>query len=184
MLHVSNAYIIGNLLNSLEMDLNDESKWEIISTVPAERRANFWKAILLSVTKPHVINRRLAGAETISVLRFGATELNRAGKFMRNIAHIIQNHIEENDIGRDFMVKILQEAGVTDGSEEINTQCLPDIDLNEEKLILVILNKLLPKNLASHKCTFELTILGDCSRLDLFYANWIKNIEQDFIISR
>lgn len=143
------------------MDLNDDTKWKIIKTLPAERPQNFWRSILLSITKPHVINRRLAGAELLAVFRCSATELNSDGKFMRQIAQTISNH-GDDEIDSDALAKILQETGATgDGFEQDSAEVLVNVDLNKEKQILVILNKLLPKNLAAHKCTYEIAILGN-----------------------
>lgn len=161
------------------MNLNDETNWKTVQTVVAEHPEKFWKAISLAVIKPHVINRRLAGAETISILRCRATQLNSGGKFIRQIAHIIQNNIKE-DVNKDFLTNIINEVNSSEKFEDVNTQNPFDSDLNEEKQILVILNKLLPKNLTSHKCTFEIAILGNFEDLlhKLIYS--MINIFFDF----
>lgn len=141
------------------MDLNDASKWQIVDTVPAEHSHNFWRAVLLSVIKPHVINRRLAGAEPIAALRTSAIHLNLDGQFIRRIAHIVQSRTQD-EIGAEFLAHILNESEVRNEFVDVDAHSLFDLDFNSEKQIVVILNKLLPKNLSTHKHTFEIAILG------------------------
>lgn len=142
------------------MELCDESKWEIFDTVPIENRHNFWKPILLSVVKPHLINRRLAGAEQLYIGHAKSSRFNANWLFIKRVAsYITENCIEEIDV--DFIKRILVECGLQDEFSEINGETLSKCDLNYEQKIIIVLNKLLPKNLTAQKCTFEVNILGN-----------------------
>lgn len=143
---------------STKMEINNKIKWETVIITPIENGRKFWRAITLSVIKPHLINRRLAGAEQICIFRSTDTSLNTDGKF---INHIV-NHIEsqkDDEIDVDFLKRILRRIDVASEKFEI-IPSLSKCDLNTEKQILVIFNKLLPKNVSSNACTFEINILG------------------------
>lgn len=142
------------------MERNDELKWITIETASVENRNNFWKAILLSVVKPHLINRRLAGAEQIYACQSNAPESNANGELIRKFASYIQDH-SEDEINKEFVMKILIEIGCQNKFIDKDNQEISKCDLNKEKQILIILNKLLPKNLTSHKCTYEINIIGN-----------------------
>lgn len=141
------------------MEINNEIKWETVIIAPIENSRKFWRAITLSVIKPHLINRRLAGAEQICIFRSTDTDLNIDGKFI----NLIANHIEsqtDDEINVDFLKVILRKIDIAPDKFEI-IPSLSKCDLNTEKQILVILNKLLPKNVSSHACTFEINVLGN-----------------------
>lgn len=144
------------------MELENCLKWTLIETLPIENDLNFWKAILLSVTKPHLINRRLAGAQQISVYQSNTTDLN----IVNRIANYVQQPIDFDEAL--ILHKILQETQTLDHFHPVDTQFLSECDFNRDKLIFVILSKCLPKNLQSHKNTFEITILG---KLNLYTLN-------------
>lgn len=149
----------------------DQLKWEIIATASIEDRARFWRAISLSVLKPHLINRRLAGAEQLCVLRSSETGLNSNGLVINRMVDYIESH-KDDEVGEDFLRDAIRQSGIQDELESVDVQDLSQCDLGIEKQILVILNKLLPKNLASHKCTFEINILGKkivFERIDHFH---------------
>lgn len=148
------------------MESNVELKWESFGSCPVENRPNFWKAILLSVTKPHLINRRLAGAEQIAVLQSNSFGLNTDGKLIKQIACSIQKQFDE-DIDSDFMQKILNEMQLSDRFQEVDIHKLSEYDLNKKEHVVVILSKLLPKNLVSYKCTYEIAILGNVQHLNI-----------------
>lgn len=142
------------------MNQNIELKWERIGSYPIENRANFWKAIVLSVIKPHLINRRLAGAEQIAVFQSSLCGINKDLKFIKHIAHSICERSDEN-VDVNFVLNILNKIKSPDEFTEIQIQTLSECDFDKENRVLVILSKLLPKNLQSHKCTYELAILGN-----------------------
>lgn len=144
-------------------------EWEIVDTYRVDNRANFWNAILLSVTKPHLINRRLAGSEQVSVFRSRANQLNPNVKFIERIADRIQKHFAE-DVDADFMKKHLNEADISMEFDEVDIQQISKCDLNKDKQILIVLSKLLPKSLVSNKCTFEVAILGN----PIYHAGHIR----------
>lgn len=135
------------------------SNWDSIGTYSIENRSNFWKAIFLSVTKPHLINRRLAGAEQISIYQSNCNDPNTLSTFNDHVSQIVQKTFPD-DLDENILPKILHETHTQAEFHEIDIQCTATYDLNEEKLVIVILNKLLPKNLASNKITYEIAILG------------------------
>lgn len=140
--------------------MDQDNEWEIVDTYQVDNRANFWNAILLSVTKPHLINRRLAGSEQISLFRIHANELNNNVKFIEKIASRIQKHFAQ-DVDAEFMKKHVHETDISIEFDEIGIQHISKCDLNKDKQILIVLSKLLPKSLVSNKCTFEVAVLGD-----------------------
>lgn len=142
------------------MESNDKFRWEIVESVVIENRLNFWKAILLGVIKPHLINRRLAGAEHIYVCRSKQSLLNANGQLIKQIAAYITEH-SKDEIGTDIVKRILKENGYQNEFEEIDVHQLSKINLNQDKQILIVLNKMLPKNVAAQKCTFEVSVLGN-----------------------
>lgn len=134
--------------------------WASNGTYPIENRSNFWKAIFLSVTKPHLINRRLAGAEQISIYQSNCTDPNTLSTFIDRVAQIAQKTFAD-DLGENHVLpKILHETETNAKFHEIDVQSASAYDLCEKKLVIVMLNKLLPKNLASNKITYEIAILG------------------------
>lgn len=141
--------------------MEQKINWESLGSYPVENRSNFWKAIFLSVTKPHLINRRLAGAEQISIYRCNCGSPNT--KFIDHITHTAQNTISTDLDEHDILPTILRETRTDDEFHEIDLQCASTLDLNEEKLTIVILSKLVPKNLASNKITYEIAMLGKCT---------------------
>lgn len=144
----------------MEQKLN----WESIGSYSIENRSNFWKAIFLSVTKPHLINRRLAGAEQISIYRCNCGHPNpKLSTFIDRIAQTAQNTISDDLDENIGLPTILHESRINDEFHEIDLQCASTHDLNAEKLAIVILSKLVPKNLASNKITYEIAILGKCT---------------------
>lgn len=145
------------------MEQNNKIKWEIVTRTSIEDRNKFWRAILLSVIKPHLINRRLAGAEQMCVFHSTDTGLNADGSLINRIVNHIDSHIND-EVDVDFLTKALPQLDAPNKFELIDIQDLTKCDFNTEKQILVILNKLLPKNLSSHKCTFEINILGESIR--------------------
>lgn len=141
------------------MEQNKKLKWEIVQRLPVENRNNFSEAIFLSVVKPHLINRRLAGAEHLCVFRSNDTTVNIDGKLINQFSAYIEKHID-NEIDVDFVKDALDESSALDKFEEMNVQKLTKYDLKKKTETLIILNKLLPKNVSTYKCTFELNIIG------------------------
>lgn len=149
--------------------MEQKVNWELIETHSIENRSNFWKAIFLSVTKPHLINRRLAGAEQISLYRSKRNDPT----FIDRVAQIAQETFPDELDEENILPKILNETKAMAALHKIDLQSASKYDLNEEKLVIVILNKLLPKNLASNKITYEIAIIGKGNFPDLifFFAN-------------
>lgn len=142
------------------MEQNNQIKWEVVATASIEDRTRFWCAISLSVLKPHLINRRLAGAEQICAFRSSDTGLNSNGIFINRMVNYIESQKDE-EVGEDFLKDAIRQSGIQDEIELMDVQDLSQCDLSTEQQILIILSKLLPKNLTSHKCTFEINILGE-----------------------
>lgn len=142
------------------MNQNIELKWERIGSYPIENRVNFWKAIVLSVIKPHLINRRLAGAEQIAVFQSNSCGINEDLKFINHTARFIHKQSDRN-VDVNFVLNILKEFESPDEFTDVPIQTLSECDFERKSGIFVILSKLLPKNLQSHKCTYELAILGN-----------------------
>lgn len=142
------------------MEPNNRIEWETVTIVPIEDRKKFWRAISLSVIKPHLINRRLAGAEQICVFRSNNTGLNVDRNCINRIVNYIDSHIND-EVDTDFLQKALHQSDAENHFQLINSRDISKYDLSVDRQILVILNKLLPKNLSSNKCTFEINILGN-----------------------
>lgn len=147
--------------------MEQKNNWELVESHTIENsrsRSNFWKAILLSVTKPHLINRRLAGAEQISVYRRNLNDSNiesssSAERFIDQVVGIAQKTFHE-DSYENILPEVLDETQTVVEFHEVDIQCTFECDLNKEKCVFVILSKLLPKNLASNKITYEIAIIG------------------------
>lgn len=140
----------------MEQKLN----WDSIETYAIENRANFWKAILLSITKPHLINRRLAGAEPLSIYQRKCNNPTISSTFIDQITRIAQNTCAD-DVAENILPKILRDAQCADAFHETDIQCASKCDLHNENHVFIILSKLLPKNLATNKITYEIAVVGN-----------------------
>lgn len=158
------------------MELNSKiKKWEIIATASIQNRNKFWRAISLSVIKPHLINRRLAGAEQMCLFRSSNFDLNADGKLIYGIVDYIDSQ-SNDEVDLDFLGEALRQVDAQNDFEQISSQDLFKCDFSTEKRIFVILNKLLPKNLSSHKCTYEINILGKIKVKKMYYLELKKYI--------
>ncbi|XP_031629782.1 probable tRNA (uracil-O(2)-)-methyltransferase [Contarinia nasturtii] len=159
------------------MESHEESvKWEIIVRAAVENRNNFWKAILLSAIKPHLINRRLAGAEQICIFRTNNTDLNRNGQFINKLLAYIQMRTE-TEIDVDYVKKAIYELQTQDEFKQIDDQ---QYDLNKDRQILIILNKLLSKNISTFGYTYEINIIDNGNK-QAGFLNLLQNQTTGFI---
>lgn len=111
-------------MDSIELAISDET------------RENFWKAIKLFITKPHVLNRQLAGADQISVHAFNCN-------LFENIDEICEFAANEVESTNDTeLVQSLQHR-----LEQFGRQISFDEISNEFSGSYLILNRLLSKNL-------------------------------------
>lgn len=148
----------------MEQKLN----WELIESFPIANRSNFWKSILLSISKPHLINRRLAGAEQLSVYQSKFNDNSSLpSTFINQLTRCAQC---TEDFNENILSEILQDTQTIDAFHEIDIQCASKCDLNEEKHVFVMLSKLLPKNLATNKITYEIAVVGNIMVLMVDYS--------------
>lgn len=122
-------------------------------TVCISKLENFQKSIILYATKPHTINRQLAGAEHVAIYKY-PTELNED---IHRIDEYIRTH-PNAVIDKDFVPKLFEALDWRGNLIEINKSDLVD-ELNGNGSVIV-LNKLLPKNLKIHSKCVELVVIG------------------------
>lgn len=136
--------------------MDAQLEWKLIENVSLASEINYWKGVLLSVVKPHVINRRLAGAEQVAVFRSGHANID--AKLIGQRVFGSQDHVADSDINAEFLKKIIDEFGGQ--FDELDSQHLATCDFYNDRQTVIILNKLLPKNMSLQKCTFEVVLLG------------------------
>lgn len=123
-------------------------------TVRVSKSENFRKAIILYATKPHTINRQLAGAEQVSIFKYPSTlkndELDKIDEYIRMHP---KGTVDSNYIPTLFDALHLKEELV----EIDKTQLISEDNVSGS---VIILNKLLPKNLKCHDNCAELVYIG------------------------
>lgn len=117
-----------------------------VLTVRVSKTENFRKAIILYATKPHTINRQLAGAEQIGICKYRGALQNEIDKIDEHI-RMHANVPAVNNI--DFIRHLFDALHLSDQLDEIGKSELIDADNMSDSVI--ILNKLLPKNLKCHQ---------------------------------
>lgn len=159
------------------MESNESIKWEIIERADVVNRNNFWKAILLSILKPHLINRRLAGAEQICVFRSNTIDINSSGQLINKFVAYINSQTEAG-IDVDFIRRAFCELNVQADFEHIDNKQLSTYDLNKDRQILIILNKLMSKNVSNYGCTYEINIIGNLKHTKYHLTSILKKFDQ------
>lgn len=121
--------------------------------VHVSKAENFQRAIILYATKPHTINRQLAGAEQISIFKYPVAlkdELAQIDKYIRMHSNAI---VDSNYIRKMFDVLNWKECLIEMNRSQLNSE-----DNGNDSVI--ILNKLLPKNLKCHENCAEIVYIG------------------------
>lgn len=143
-------------------EVNSNIQIEKILSQSIAKLQNFWKALKLSVIKPHTIRRQLAGAEQIAIFKCTISEPIAYVEFCIQIASKIS---KPNRIFADcdFIPRICANLSVQTEVENIGAKYLHDTDINDDhsKHFIIILNKLLAKNLKVRQHSFELIIFGN-----------------------
>ena len=122
----------------------------------ADHCTNFWQATKLIINKPHIINRRLAGAVLLSQLDCGNAFLSK------EIQLKIVNDLES-------LALILDEGAITNNIKTILNKYNINVgewawsklkDTSKSCTCIIIINKLLAKNLKLYKSSYEIVFLG------------------------
>lgn len=131
---------------------------DLVESVPIENGQNFWKAIKLSVIKPHTISRKLAGAEIQNIFQLSIADINANANLFKRIASYLKENNHGDPVEFGTVKKILKALQYDLELIEIAEKdfCVPDDDSH----LYFIISKLLPRNLKSDQFTYELIILG------------------------
>lgn len=120
---------------------------------------NFWKSIQIYLLKPHIVNRRLAGAELLSVLehRNGDSSGADINALCDYLSKVLGNSVEKIPI-----VNILNEIHLENAFNVVDKEHLIEALTKSDvfKSCFVAINKLLPKNLKVHGISYELVVFG------------------------
>lgn len=133
-----------------------------VASVTIDDAKPFWKALKLSVVKPHTINRILSGSEFVKIYRCADTNSNVDGQLIDRLASILLN--EDRSTGSlNLIENAFQRFQIPFAVIEAD-DFLKD-DLQQNTSIFVILSKYFPRNLKLHHNSLELVLLG---RFDFF----------------
>lgn len=122
-------------------------------TVRVSKSENFLSQIILYATKPHTINRQLAGAEQVSIFKYPlplADKLDQIDEFVRTHPNAT--------VDRNYIPKLFDSLNLREPLIEIDKTQLASESVGSESVI--ILNKLFPKNLKCHENCAELVVIG------------------------
>lgn len=122
--------------------------------VRVSKSENFRNAIILYATKPHTINRQLAGAEQVSIYKYPT--LLEIGELDKIDEYIRMHPKDTADI--NYVPKLFDALNLKEELVEIDKSHLISEDNVSESVI--ILNKLLAKNLKCHENCAELVHIG------------------------
>lgn len=149
------------------MENNNIIQIETVRTISIKKWQNFWKAIQLSIIKPHTIKRQLAGANQIAIFKCGVDETTSKLDFFKQIALQISKH-SDLQIDADFVPKIFSTINSEIKLENLDSKYMNNTDLDDEHSgnILLVLNKLINKKLKSD--SFELVVVGKISNDEYF----------------
>lgn len=120
---------------------------------------SFWKSIKLYVKKPHVINKRLAGSVEIGIFEY--LHKLHAQKY-NDLVQRLQN---TEELSINGIIKIFAETDVK--AKQVSDDVWDSIQnfhANSEKHGLIVVYKLLAKNLKSFSSCYELAVLGKIMR--------------------
>lgn len=122
--------------------------------VRVSKSENFRQAIILYATKPHAINRQLAGAEQVSIFKYPSTLKNDE---LDKIHEYIRMH-PEAAVDVNYIPKLFDALNLKGELLKIDKlQLLSEDNVSDS---MIILNRLLPKNLKCHENCTELVHIG------------------------
>lgn len=125
---------------------------------------NYWQAIHLYCKKPHVINRRLAGIAEINTFELSSGDPAITNELVQKIQKAIQSIPSKGLlVDTSFLISFLSENGIHAKPISNWSAAGHDNDESRNRNGIIIVNKLLAKNLKLHSSCFELIILGKLS---------------------
>lgn len=122
---------------------------------PIEASASFFNGIRLCISKPHILNRQLAGAEQVSVFRLDSP-LN--GNLDAVIRFVEQNRASVPR--EELLEKALSAPGLSFSSIEFSAA--------ETSTSFAVLNKLISKNLKSCGNCYEIVVVDSVKKAAAF----------------
>lgn len=128
-------------------------------SVPIENDTNFWKAIKLSIKKPHTIARKLAGAEIQAIFQCCSTEFNtHDDTIQRFYLFLKENKLDL--VNGETIQNILHTFNNKINLIEIDKENFFNDDTVQQQHLYFLLSKLLPRNFKGDQFDFELVIFG------------------------
>lgn len=123
---------------------------------------NFWRAMFLFISKPHTVCRQLAGAEQTILYKIqGSIGINQLRESVEK--HEAEEHQQPTE---KFLLQMLVDLKIDASSEKIDKTCFHKL-MNQDPVCddisVILLNKLLAKNLKCHTNMYELVYLGKSS---------------------
>lgn len=128
-----------------------------------DHNENFWHSIKLIVTKPHIVNKRLTGSVPIKLFECNGQPTSDNAHHL-DIIYTVQSSPYTDD--ETILQKLLNLAlrKINANFEEAWNQLIcSKTPKSATNVCLVIVNKLLPKNLKIHCPSYELCIIGETS---------------------
>lgn len=134
---------------------------------------NYWKAINLYTQKPHLINRKLIGAEILTVLNY----IGAGDQFLKSVKNISDRLIkfseEKSTIDDKTLLGIVGELGLNDYFRAPEEGTLLDFLERSNNLAAgaIAVNKLIPKNVNTNAVTYEFIVFGRFLIINWFYRH-------------
>lgn len=148
-----------------------------VASITLDDAKPFWKAVKLSVVKPHTINRILSGSEFAKIYRCVDTTSNGDGQLIDRITSLLINN-DRSDGSIILIEQAFEKFHIPFVVIEADDFLKKDLEQNSS--IFVILSKYFPRNLKLHHNSLELVLLGRfglCTHLQ-----WLISKMADFII--
>lgn len=140
---------------------------EPIESLAIENEQNFWRAVKLSIVKPHTISRKLAGSEIQGIYRCSASEVQLSDELLKRIATYISENNEERIVNSESLKKCLKTF--SDGLIEEDEENFLKTSSEENQNLYFVLSKLLSRKLKGDGSAFELAVLGKFPKIKFFY---------------
>lgn len=118
---------------------------------------HFWKAIKLSVIKPHTINRILSGSEIVSIYRIVDGNSNVNGQLIDQLTSALIS----GDRSTDGAIGLLENFLRNKQHELVNKEDFVEDDPSHSRSITIVLSKYFPRNLKVHRNSLELVLLSE-----------------------
>lgn len=131
------------------------------STISHHANNNFWQSILLLLKKPHLTNKRLTGTNIIELYKCSPLSTKDLEEFLIQI-----NKLQFKE---KLLPEIIETITLNEINSDINETFAKFFGKNESGDCIIVVSKLIPKNLKIHSPYYELCFLGIYQNFLLYY---------------